>query len=157
MSINIHPVNVFLYFDNHVCYWKAKRLHSLCVARYIRYVCSQTRRHLRLMSIVTMGNYLVSYRYFCDFFGKKRNGKSCTNYWNLSELEKVEQFCNFIEVVHKITKCKKSDCPIATYWNNFKNVVFGPILDYDVRRNFLLNFLWNLWSIFCNVWISEKR
>ena len=106
MSNNIHPVNVFLYFDNHVCYWKAKRLHSLCVARYIRYVCSQTRRHnseykcycfkchlarmllqvlssrrhLRLMSIVTMGNYLVSYRYFCDFFGKKRNGKSCTNY-----------------------------------------------------------------------------
>ena len=97
MSINIHPVNIFLYFGKLVCYSKAKRLCSLCAARCICYICSQTRRHnskykcrlarmlpellfsrenLRLMSIVTIGNYLVLDGYFGDLFLKKSNGKS---------------------------------------------------------------------------------
>ena len=48
-----------------------------------------------------------------------------------SELEKIQQFCDFIEDVHSITKCKKSNCPIGTYMNDLKIVVFDPALDYD--------------------------
>ena len=102
MSINIHPTNIFLYFDNHLCYSKAKSLCSVCMARCIRYISSKTRRqnseykchcfkcqvyrmplfvlfsrrHLRLMSIVTANNYMVSEKYIRDCFRKKSNGKS---------------------------------------------------------------------------------
>ena len=37
-----------------------------------------------------------------------------------SRLETIQQFCYFIGDVYKITKCKKSDCPIATYWSVLK-------------------------------------
>ena len=102
MSINIRPTDIFLYFDNHVCYLKAKRIRSLCVARCIRYIATQTRRHnseykcycfkchiwqmliyvlfsrghLRLMFIIMPNNFLVSEKYICDFFRKKSNGKN---------------------------------------------------------------------------------
>ena len=48
-----------------------------------------------------------------------------------SELEKIQQFCDFIEDAHSITKWKKSNCPIGTYMNDLKIVVFDPALDYD--------------------------
>ena len=102
MFINVHPCNTLLYLDNHLCYSKAKSLRSLFVARCIQYICSKARRynyeykchcfkchvcrmlfsvlisrgHLRLMSIVTANNYVVSEKYICDFFRKTINGKS---------------------------------------------------------------------------------
>ena len=102
MSINIHPTNIFLYFDNHLCYSKAKSLCSVCMARCIRYISSKTRRqnseykchcfkcrvyrmphfvlfsrrHLRFMSILSANNYMVSEKYIRDCFRKKSNGKS---------------------------------------------------------------------------------
>lgn len=41
-----------------------------------------------------------------------------------SKIETIQQFCDFIGDVYKITNCKKSDCPIATYWSDLKKVVF---------------------------------
>lgn len=52
-----------------------------------------------------------------------------------SKLEKIQQFCKFIEDVHKIRKCKKSDCPIGAYSDKLK-VVFDLMLDYNVHRIF---------------------
>ena len=57
-----------------------------------------------------------------------------------SELEKIQLFCDFIEDVHTITKCKKSNSPIGTYMNDIKKAVFDPALDYDVRRSFFIKF-----------------
>ena len=45
MSVDVHPKIIFLYFDNHLNYLKAKNLHLFCVAGSIRYVSSKIRGH----------------------------------------------------------------------------------------------------------------
>ena len=57
-----------------------------------------------------------------------------------SELEKNQQFCDFIKDVHTIAKCKKTNCPIGTYRNDIKKAVFDLALDYDVRRSLFIKF-----------------
>ena len=104
MSINIHATNISLYFDDHLMLFKSKKF-MFCMARCIRYISSKTRRqnseykchcfkcrvyrmllfvlfsrrHLRLMSIVTANNYIVSEKYIRDCFRKKSNGNSLAN------------------------------------------------------------------------------
>ena len=56
-----------------------------------------------------------------------------------SKLEKIEQFCKFIEDVNKIAKCKRSDCPIGPYSDKLK-VVFDHMLDCNVHRIFFIEF-----------------
>ena len=101
MSVNIYPCNILLYLDSYLCYSKAKSLRSLCAARCICYIATQTRRHnseykcycfkcricrlliyvlfsrehLKLVSIVTASNYLVCEKYICDFFRKNKQWK----------------------------------------------------------------------------------
>lgn len=126
MSINIHPTEVVLNFDNHVCYLKAKRLRSLFVARCIPHIATQTRRHtseykcycfkchicqmliyvlfsrghLRLMSITTPNNFLVSEKCIW-FFRIKSNGNSWTKNWNFlwarncSTVSRVHWRCSY--------------------------------------------------------------
>ena len=105
MSISMHLTNIFLYFGNYLCHLKAKVWYSVCLAKCIRFICSKTRRHnskykcycfkyqvcgmlvnvlfsrghLRLMSIITTNNYMMSGKCIQDFFRKKGNGKSWEN------------------------------------------------------------------------------
>ena len=99
MSVNVHPKNIFLYFDNYLDYLKAKNLHSFCIAQSIRYISSKirdhssnykcycfkclvcwllmtvliSRGHLKLLLIVTSRNYMfVPNQYISDYLGKKQ-------------------------------------------------------------------------------------
>ena len=40
MSVVVHPTNIFLYFDNFLNPEKAKKLHSFCIAKSIRYIAT---------------------------------------------------------------------------------------------------------------------
>ena len=55
-----------------------------------------------------------------------------------SKLGTTQQFCEFIEDIHKIANCKISDCPIGVYSDELRKVVSDPMVDYDVRRNFFI-------------------
>ena len=90
MSAVVHLRNIFLYFDNHLNYAKAKNLHSFCIARYIAtlikghsksYKCCcfkclvcrllisilLSRGHKKLLNIVTSKNYMfVTNKYIYD-------------------------------------------------------------------------------------------
>ena len=44
MALNIHPANVFLYFDNNVSHWKTKSLRSTCIAKCFRYIAKKFPR-----------------------------------------------------------------------------------------------------------------
>ena len=41
----VHPEHIFLYFNNHLNYPKAKNLHSFYLARLIRYIFSLIKGH----------------------------------------------------------------------------------------------------------------
>ena len=71
------------------------------------------------------------------------------------ELEIVQQFREFIEDVH-IDNCKKSDCPIGAYSDKLK-VIFDPMLDYDVCRNFYIKFFIESPGIFSPMFGSQKK
>ena len=100
MSVVVHPENIFLYFDNHLSYPKAKNLHSFCIIRSIRYIVSLirghnssykchcfkcrvcrllistifSRGHKKLLLIVTSRNYIfVTDKNIYDSLGKKSN------------------------------------------------------------------------------------
>ena len=45
MSVVVHPTNIFLYFDNFLNPDKAKKLHSFCIARSIRYIATLIKGH----------------------------------------------------------------------------------------------------------------
>ena len=54
-----------------------------------------------------------------------------------SKLGSIQQFCEFCEEIHKITKCNNDDCSIGIYTNLIRNV-FNPELNYDYRRIFFV-------------------
>ena len=45
MSVVLHPLNIFLYFNNTLTPVKAKKLHSFCLARSIRFIAAFTKGH----------------------------------------------------------------------------------------------------------------
>ena len=73
-----------------------------------------------------------------------------------SKLEKIEQFCKFIEDVNKIAKCKRSDCPIGAYSDKLK-VVFDPMLDCNVHRIFFIEFSIEFSEIFSAMLRLQKK
>ena len=54
------------------------------------------------------------------------------------KLGTIQQFCEFVEDVHKITKCQMSDCSIEVYSAELRKVIFDPMVDYDIRRIFFV-------------------
>ena len=73
-----------------------------------------------------------------------------------SKLEKIEQFCKFIEDVNKIAKCKRSDCPIGPYSDKLK-VVFDHMLDCNVHRIFFIEFSIEFSEIFSAMFRLQKK
>ena len=73
-----------------------------------------------------------------------------------SKLEKIEQFCKFIEDVNKIVKCKRSDCPIGPYSDKLK-VVFDHMLDCNVHRIFFIEFSIEFSEIFSAMFRLQKK
>ena len=57
-----------------------------------------------------------------------------------SKLETIQQFCEFVEDVHKITKRQKSDYPIDIYSAELGKKVFDSMVDYDVCTNVSFKF-----------------
>ena len=45
MSVVVHLTNIFLYFDNFLNPDKAKKPHSFCIARSIRYIAALIKGH----------------------------------------------------------------------------------------------------------------
>ena len=64
----------------------------------------------------------------------------------------IQEFCEGVEEIHKITKCQNPDCPIESYATELRKVVFDPMVDYDVPRNFFITLLNKppeaFWSIY---------
>ena len=73
-----------------------------------------------------------------------------------SKLEKIEQFCKFIEDVNKIAKCKRCDCPIGPYSDKLK-VVFDHMLDCNVHRIFFIEFSIEFSEIFSAMFRLQKK
>ena len=120
MSVDVHPKIIFLYFDNHLNYLKAKNLHLFCVAGSIRYVSSKTRSHssnykchcfkclvcrllltilvssgrMKLLLIVTSRNYLsITNQYIYDSLEHILEHILEVS----SKLGSIQQFCEFSE------------------------------------------------------------
>ena len=55
-----------------------------------------------------------------------------------SKLGSIQQFCEFGEDTHKITKCNDDCCNIRIYNDLLRTTVFDPELDYDYRINFFV-------------------
>ena len=72
------------------------------------------------------------------FFKKKAMEKDKKIIEISFKLGTIQQFCEFVEDVHKITKCQKSDCLIEVYSAELRKVVFDAMVDYDVSRNFFI-------------------
>ena len=47
----------------------------------------------------------------------------------------IQQFCEFCEDIHKITKCKNDNCDIKKYNDLLREVVFNCEQDYNYRIN----------------------
>lgn len=45
MSVVLDPLNIFLYFNNTLTPVKAKKLHSFCLTRSIRFIAAFTKEH----------------------------------------------------------------------------------------------------------------
>ena len=74
-----------------------------------------------------------------------------------SKLETIQQFCEFVEDVHKITKCQKSDYPIDIYSAELGKKVFDSMVDYDVCTNVSFKFWFESSKAFLgHVSITEK-
>ena len=74
-----------------------------------------------------------------------------------SKLGTTQKFCEFIEDIHKIAKCKKSDCPIGVYSDELRKVVSDPMVDYDVRRNFFIKLLVESPEVFWAMFQLQKK
>ena len=48
----------------------------------------------------------------------------------------IQQFCEFCEDIHKITKCKDDNCDIKKYNDLLRELVFNCEQDYEYRINF---------------------
>ena len=73
------------------------------------------------------------------FFLKKKAMEKDKKIIEISfKLGTIQQFCEFVEDVHKITKCQKSDCLIEVYSAELRKVVFDAMVDYDVSRIFFI-------------------
>ena len=74
-----------------------------------------------------------------------------------SKLGTIQKFCEFIEDIHKITKCEKCDCPIEAYSSELRKVVFHPMVDYDVCRNFFIKLSFESLEVFWDMFNSHKK
>ena len=74
-----------------------------------------------------------------------------------SKLETIQQFCEFVEDVHKITKCQKSDYPIDIYSAELGKKVFDSMVDYDVCTNVSFKFWFESSKAFWAMFQLQKR
>ena len=152
--------NIFLYFDNYLDYAKAKNVHSFSIARSIRYIVTKirghslsykchcfkclvcrllmteliSREHLKLLLIVTARNYMFITNKFIFDSLEKKGIEVVENILDVSsKLSSIQQFCEFSEDIHKITKCSGNCCNIRIYHDLLRTTVFDPELDYDYR------------------------
>lgn len=57
-----------------------------------------------------------------------------------SKVGTIQRFSGSAEEAYKILKCKEPDCPIEVYAAQLRKIVFDPMFDYDVRRDFFIKF-----------------
>ena len=74
-----------------------------------------------------------------------------------SKLGTNQNFCEFIEDIHKITKCEKSDCPIEAYISELRKVVFDPMVDYNVCRNVFIKLSFESFEVFWAMFNLQKN
>ena len=55
-----------------------------------------------------------------------------------SQLDSMQEFCEFVDTVHMITKCTDPNCLIKIFNSKLKKEMFDENLSYDDRRNFFL-------------------
>ena len=74
-----------------------------------------------------------------------------------SKLGTNQNFCEFIEDIHKIKKCEKSDCPIEAYISELRKVVFDPMVDYNVCRNVFIKLSFESFEVFWAMFNLQKN
>ena len=182
MSINIHPANVFLYFDNHVCYSKAKRLRSPRAARWIRYISSQTRRSRiqvllfqvsfstdaarvtifqRTFKIDVYCHYGELFGFGYKFLGAFQKKKVMDKVGHIieisSELEKINSFVISLKMFMQQQNVKKLTVQLAPTGMTLKKrcLILRQITMFVEVS--LLNFLWNLRKYFLPCLVNRKK
>ena len=73
------------------------------------------------------------------------------------KLETIQQFCEFVEDVHKITKRQKSDYPIGIYSAELGKKVFDSMVDCDVCKNVFFKFSFESSEAFWTMFQLQKR
>ena len=53
-----------------------------------------------------------------------------------SELGSIQDFCQFVDHIHKITACNDEGCLIQLFLTNLKRVLFNEEFSYEKRRTF---------------------
>ena len=74
-----------------------------------------------------------------------------------SKLGTIQQCCEFIEDIHKITKCQKPDFPIEIFSAELRKVVFDLMVDYDVHRNFFIKLSVDASKVFWAMFQLQKK
>ena len=65
-----------------------------------------------------------------------------------SQLGSVQDFCQFVDNVHLITKCTDPTCSIKIFNSKLKKEMFDEYLTYDDRRNFFWKYCIQTLTVF---------
>ena len=72
-----------------------------------------------------------------------------------SKLSSIQQFCEFTEDIHKITKCSDDCCSIRIYNDLLRTTSFDPELDFDYFDYFCQKIWWISLSFSIYVSVTE--
>ena len=64
------------------------------------------------------------------------------------QLGSMQEFCEFVDTVHAITKCSDPNCLTKIFNSKLKKEMFDENLSYDDPRNFVLRNCVQNWIVF---------